>query len=108
LTLRDSRTVKGIAKCRTRITPATHCQPPWLLRRYHGVSSGRFPDQMIRYCENAMYAHSMTKASSRFPKSWRCEGASTSRIGDVRASRTTARIASASPDTASPARNMSP
>ena len=30
---------------------------------------GRLPAQMIKYCENEKYAHSMTKASSRLPKS---------------------------------------
>ena len=44
-------------------------QPWWIRWSYHEVSSGRLPDQMIRYCENEKYAQSMTKASIRFARS---------------------------------------
>ena len=43
--------------------------PAAIQRTYHGISSGRLPDQMIRNCENEKYADSITKASNNFPRS---------------------------------------
>ncbi len=45
---------------------AANCQP-WLVRRmYHGISSGRLPYQMMRNCENEMYAQIIVKANKQF------------------------------------------
>jgi hypothetical protein len=51
-TPRESSTRKGTAKWKTTRNRPTSRQPPWNRRRYQGISSGRFPDQMIRNCEN--------------------------------------------------------
>ena len=52
----------------------TNRQPVCSRWRYQAISSGRLPDQMIRYCENEKYAHSITNASIRLPRSWKCAG----------------------------------
>ena len=52
---------------------------------------------MIRNCENAKYAHSITKASSSLPRSWKCRGGSTRRSGSRRPRIVSTVIASARP-----------
>ena len=44
---------------------------------------------MIRYCENAKYAHSIVKASIRLPRSCRCDGRTMALNGGRRDSQTT-------------------
>ena len=44
----------GAAKWKTTSTMPMATQPPCIRCRYHMISSGRLPDQMIRYCENDM------------------------------------------------------
>src|SRR5260370_8372154 len=56
-------------------------QPPRMRRKYHGISSGRLPDQMSRNCEICIYAQSMTKVRSKLPRSRRWLGAITSDKG---------------------------
>ena len=58
---------------RSASAPTTR-QPVCSRCRYQAISSGRLPDQMIRYCENEKYAHSITNASIRLPRSWKCAG----------------------------------
>ena len=71
-----------------RISPrASPHQPPRERRRYQGISSVRLPLQMIRYCENDMYAQSMVKASSRLPRSWNASAGTTRDSGRTPASR---------------------
>src|SRR5215213_7453803 len=50
----------GTAKWNATSEYASHSQPPSNRRLYHTTSSGRMPYQMIRNCENPMYAQSMT------------------------------------------------
>src|SRR5687767_4866355 len=45
-----------------------------------------FAYQMRRNCENAVYAHNITNASMRLPRSRRCEGLTISDIARVRTS----------------------
>src|SRR5262245_59409033 len=65
----------GTAKCSSASEIATACQPGSVRCTNQGVSSVRFPDQMIRNCEKLVYAHRSTKANIRFPRSWKCPGA---------------------------------
>ena len=41
-------------------------------RKYHGISSGRLPAQMIRNCEKERYAHSTMNANIMLPRSCTC------------------------------------
>src|SRR5262245_51285168 len=63
---------------------------------YHSISCGRLPAQMIRYCENEKYAHSIVNASIRFPRSWKCEGTTTLSSGRRRLSHTSTMMRNAS------------
>src|SRR5262249_14212322 len=60
---------------------ATHSQPPRVRRTYQGISSLKFPAHIIRYWLNDVYAHNITKASSRFPRSLSRPGVVISDIG---------------------------
>ena len=64
------RSRKGSTKWSRTSAAPTQPQPPCRRRRYHGISSGRLPDQMIRYCEKETYAQNITNASISFPRSW--------------------------------------
>ena len=62
------------------------------------------PDQMIRNWANDKYAHSITNASSRLPRSWKCPTASTPASGRRRemidnSTTTTASVPSTCPTT---------
>src|SRR5579885_3335682 len=78
---RDSSSANGSAKCPITRRKPTYSQPPWKRRRYHGISSGRLPAQMIKNCEKEKQAHTMTLASSSLPTSCRCFGVRISDIG---------------------------
>src|SRR5579859_399409 len=45
-------------------------QCPLMRFMYHGISSGRLPDQMIRNCAKARYIFSITKAKVNLPRSY--------------------------------------
>ncbi len=70
----DSSSTKGSMKCPTTSAMATQPHEPVVRCTYQGISSGRLPDQMIRNCEKFRYAHSIVKASSSLPRSWKCRG----------------------------------
>ena len=52
LTCRDSSTTNGATKCPTISVIPTARQPVCSRCMYQAISTGRLPDQMIRYCEN--------------------------------------------------------
>ena len=68
-TAADSSNANGMKKCPNTSAIATKPHDPRMRAMYQGISSGRLPDQMIRNCENEKYAHSITKASIRLPRS---------------------------------------
>ena len=64
---RDSSSRNGTAKWKTTSSDADDAPAGAAAGAvYQVISSGRLPDQMIRYCENEKYAHSITNASIRF------------------------------------------
>src|SRR5207244_11694724 len=74
-----------------RIRPSATTRQLVLVRwRNHPISAGRLPAQMIKYCENEKYAHSITNASIRFPRSWKCEATTMRSSGGRRLSHTIA------------------
>src|SRR6266478_9518682 len=93
---RDKSVRKGNANCRMTIPSAITPHPPCLRATYQTVSSGRLPDQMIKYCEKAKYIHSITRAISKLPQSWKCEVRTTAFMGSQRASQDITRIPKAS------------
>src|SRR5256885_15678333 len=65
----DNSSENGITKWNRMMAIATNCHP-WSNRvRNQWISSGKFPAQMIRNCENETYAQNMVKASISFPMS---------------------------------------
>src|SRR5438045_8766171 len=68
LAARDSKVKNGNANCRITIAKAITPQPPCLRATYQAVSSGKMPDQISKYCENAKYVHDITSASRRLPQ----------------------------------------
>src|SRR5579871_5215185 len=58
-----------------------YSQPPFNRVKYHGISSGRLPAQVIRNCENEKYAHTITLASNSLPRSCKWRGVRISLIG---------------------------
>ena len=68
-TVRDSSRANGTAKWNSTRPAPTIRQLVCCRWRYQAISSGRLPAQVIRYCEKEKYAQSITKASSRFPRS---------------------------------------
>src|SRR4029077_16084985 len=69
LAARDSRIKTENANCRSATSSATAPQPPCLRATYQVVSSGRLPDQIIRYCEKVKYVQSITSVSNKLPQS---------------------------------------
>src|ERR1039457_5575519 len=71
---RESSSAKGNANCSSTSATPMYCHPPAKRFTYHGISSGRLPDQITNNCENEKYAHTITKASSSLPTAcrWRC------------------------------------
>src|SRR6516165_494049 len=59
---RDRSRRNGRTNWRKRTASPTYPQPPRKRARYHEISSGRLPDQMMRYCEKVTYAQNMVKA----------------------------------------------
>src|SRR5688572_15594411 len=66
---RESNSANGTANCNTTTDSANHCHPAPSRLRYHVISLGKLPDQIIKNCENAKYALTIKNASSRFPRS---------------------------------------
>jgi hypothetical protein len=50
-------------------------QPPFMRWRYQGISCWRFSTQTSKNWQNDMYAHNITKAKSRLPRSFNTHGA---------------------------------
>jgi len=82
---------------KTMSATATGRQPVCRRCRYHADLDRRLPDQMIKYCENEKYAQSITKASSRLPRSWKCDGATIRSSGGRRLSHARTMIRNARP-----------
>src|ERR1035438_10695835 len=78
---RESSSAKGNANCSSDLATPIYCHPPAKRVKYHGISSGRLPDQITNNCENEKYAHTITKASISLPTSCRCRCVSTSESG---------------------------
>src|SRR5262249_35299333 len=51
---RDSSTRNGSAKCASTSSVEYRLHRPCVRFRYHGTSSGRLPDQVIRNCDKVM------------------------------------------------------
>src|ERR1035441_141826 len=91
----------------TNATPI-YCHPPAKRVKYHGISSGRLPDQITNNCENEKYAHTITKASISLPTSCRCRCVSTSESGGRLLKITSKQIRNATADSPSPAMKSKP
>src|SRR5271156_5189373 len=78
---RESKSTKGTTNWNiTRVSP-TNPQPPFNLRRYQVISSGKFPAQIMSHCEKEKYAQTMVKVSIHLPWSCTKSGFSNSDIG---------------------------
>src|ERR1017187_2671699 len=60
---RESSSAKGNANCSSTSPTPMYCHPPAKRLTYHGLSSGRLPDQITNNCENEKYPHTITNAS---------------------------------------------
>src|SRR5262245_36674931 len=96
-TFRDRSKQNGIANWPTTSSSATHCQPSRNRRKYQGVSSGRFSDQISKNWENDRYAHIITKVSSKLPRSRRRLSVNVCEKGDTRLSKHSVRTPKAMP-----------
>src|SRR5579871_332863 len=85
-----------------------YSQPPFNRVKYHGISSGRLPAQIIRNCENEKYAQTITLASRSLPTSCRCFGVRISDMGRKFERNTRMVIRNDIADKPCPAMNRSP
>src|SRR3954465_14607920 len=69
---------------------------------YHSISCGRLPAQMIRYWENEKYAQSITNASIRLPRSWKCDETTMRSSGGRRPSHASTQMRKARADSPCP------
>ena len=100
--------MKGISQWKITSSVATTPQLPRMRSRYHGISSGELPDQIIRNAANARYMFNIVKAKHSLPMSCCSVFRKSVLIGSAFESPISVRIESASTPYACATRNWNP